>query len=334
MAIPDENPSRVLPLPKDTKPADVEKESKKLVDDFRAYMLKPPPVLVDMGVHNLVTNITLAALLAPMAAEIKAIHGEVVNPKSVELLQQARLDTLAAAWKKYLEGNSAWWQYFAFAAAGIIVTLVSAGLLMRLGAFIVSKLPTFFTGGVGAGQGLTPAQVNALRDALVATNPLLKSFVDDVRRLPRAKELTARAKAIGKLNEAVEAQNNTLVREAAEAIKQLKLALRNFDPKRLPTNHSALKKTADSLDRLRLAIGRLKIDDVRAATQALLRLKVVIRNLKPENIPKSGDMRSAAGAANSLDKAARRLTGSLTPLGPALRGVSAAAAATAGNLGA
>uniref|UniRef100_A0AAU2JSK9 Uncharacterized protein n=1 Tax=Streptomyces sp. NBC_00049 TaxID=2903617 RepID=A0AAU2JSK9_9ACTN len=291
-------------------------------------MEKPPPVVTEMGPHALVTNLTLAALLAPMAAEIKAIHGEVVNPLAVELLQQLRLESAAAALKKspLFENHEQWWAYAVTAAAGILVTILAARF--------ISKLPARLTGAPpGADPGLTPDQVKELRRELALTNPHLRNFVTAVRRLPRAKELTARANAIDKLNEAVARQNNAEVTAAAEAIKSLKTALRNFDPKKLPTNHSALKKTADALDKLRGAIERLKVDDVRNATQAFLRLKIVLRNLKPSDIPKAGDMRSSARAANTLEGATRRLTGALQPLAPALRGVISSAQTTASALG-
>lgn len=242
MAIEDENPSRVLAPPKDAKQPEIDK----LLKDFRDYLEKPPPVVTEMGPHALVTNLTLAALLAPMAAEIKAIHGEVVNPLAVELLQQLRLESAAAALKKspLFENHEQWWAYAVTAAAGILVTILAARF--------ISKLPARLTGAPpGADPGLTPDQVKELRRELALTNPHLRNFVTAVRRLPRAKELTARANAIDKLNEAVARQNNAEVTAAAEAIKSLKTALRNFDPKKLPTNHSALKKTADALDKLR-----------------------------------------------------------------------------------
>ncbi|MFE2166687.1 hypothetical protein ACFXB3_16745 [Streptomyces sp. NPDC059447] len=358
MAIEDPQPSRVI-LPEDIqeeldkkekkeeekKSAEEKKkeeerkkklsDSEKIAEDLKKYLENPPSVLDQLGGKDgLVTNLSLAALLEPMAKDIKDIHGEVVNPLSVELLQQARMDTLAAAWKKYLEGNPAAWAYFLSAAGGIFVTLVAGALLLRLGAWVTSKVPTLFTGGAGAGAGLTPAQVEELRAKLAATNPLLREYVREVRKLPRAKELSARATAVDKLNQAVGRQDNTAVNDAAAAIRSLKTALRNFDPKKIPTNHSALRKTADAVGRLDTAVRTLDKNAVKEATQALLRLKIILRNLKPSDIPKAGNMRSAARAARGLEGATRRLTGALAPLGPALRGVSTSAAATAGALGA
>ncbi|WP_329380737.1 hypothetical protein OG625_15610 [Streptomyces sp. NBC_01351] len=326
MAIEDPQPSRVIgPPPEPPKPGDKPPTPKQLLD---LYLQNPPDLVKHLGAANLVTNVSLAALLEPIAKDIKEIRGEVVNPFLVEMLKQLRLEGAANALKKspIYEDNPDWLWWVGTGIAGIIVTILAARF--------IAKLPARIVGAANAAGDLTPEQVQNLRTELDLTNPALADFVKEVRRLPRAKELAARAKAIGTLNTAVANQNNGAVEAAAEAIRKLKTALRNFDHKKIPRDHAALTKTADALDKLRLAIGRLKLDDVRNATSALLRLKLVIRNLKPENIPKSGDMRAAAKAANSLDKAARNLRGSLTPLGPALRGVSTAAAATAGALGA
>ncbi|MEU9084577.1 hypothetical protein [Streptomyces sp. NPDC048357] len=304
------------------------KAVKDLVAPFKEYAMHGAP-------SHLVTEKALTDQFAPVIKDIKDIHQEVVNPLAVELLQQLRLDTLAAALKKspFFENNEAWWAYALTAAAGIFVTLAAGALLLRLGAWITTKLPTFFTGGAGGGGGLTAAQVEELRAKLEATNPLLRDYADQVRRLPRAKELTARATAVGKLNNAVAAQNNTAVTEAADAIKSLKSALRNFDPKKLPRDHAALTRTATAIGKLDTAIRALNIQMVRDATSAFLRLKIILRNLKPSDIPKSADMRSSARAARTLTSATRSLTGALTPLGPALRGVISSAQTTAGALG-
>ncbi|MFJ6484010.1 MULTISPECIES: hypothetical protein [unclassified Streptomyces] len=312
------------------KPPDPPKGEKPLTASqlLEWYTSHPPELVAQLGAANFVTNVSLAALLEPIAKDIKDIHHEVVNPLAVELLQQLRLESAAAALKKspIFENHEQWWAYAVTAAAGILVTILAARF--------VSKLPARLTGAPpGAAADLTPERVEALRRELTDTNPLLQTYADQVRRLPQAKEMTARATAIGKLKNAVANQNNTEVTAAADAIKSLKTALRNFDPKKLPTNHSALKKTADALDKLRGAIERLKVDDVRNATQAFLRLKIVLRNLKPSDIPKSGDMRASARAASSLEGATRRLTGALQPLAPALRGVISSAQTTAGALG-
>lgn len=326
MAIEDPNPSRVI-VPKDQLN---QKQIDELVKAYQDYAKNPPAVVKNMGALNLVTNVSLAGLLAPMAADIKDIRGEVVNPKSVELLQQLRLDTLAAAWKKYLEDNPAWWQYAAMAAAGIVVTIVAAGLVARL----TARLPSLLTGGAAAnGPGLTPEQVEALRAKLAETNPLLRTFAGQVRRLPRAKEMAAQATAIGKINTAVAVTDTTAITETTDAIKRLKTALRNFDPKKLPRDHRTLTKTATAIGKFDLAVRAVNTGLVREATQAFLRLKIVLRNLKPSDIPKARDMRASASAARGLTNATRSLTGALGPLAPALRGVSTAAATTAGALG-
>lgn len=295
MAIKDENPSLVMPLPKETKQEDTEKESAKIIAEFKKYQEKPSPLLKVIGVDNLVTNLTLAAFLAPMAAEIKAIHGEVVNPPRVELLQQLRMDTLAAAYKKHLEENENAWMYFATAAGGILVTLIAAGVLMRFGSWVISKLPTFLTGGpAGAAQGLTPDQVKKLRDELALTNPALIEFVKEVKKLPGARGLAALAKAIGTLKKAVDNLDNTVVTAAAEAIKKIKLALANFDHKKIPRDHRVLSKTATALEKIADALGLLENDKVTASATAIGKLKEATTNFNPTTV------RQTASATRTL----------------------------------
>ncbi|MFD3780536.1 hypothetical protein [Streptomyces sp. NPDC058612] len=328
MAIDDPQPSRVILEQGPPKPEEGEKPLTP-AQLLQWYTDHPPSLVVQLGATNLVTNVSLAALLEPMAKDIKDIHHEVVNPLMVELLQQARLESLAAAVKKspWFEDHDQWWAYAVTAAAGILVTILAARF--------ISKLPARLTGPpAGAAADLTPEQISNLRAELDQTNPLLKEFATQVRRLPRSKELTNQATAMGTLNTAVLGVNTTKVKGTAEAIEKLKLALTNFDPKKLPTNHSALSKTADAIGKLKLALDGLKTEDVRLAQQALLRLKIILRNLKPSDIPKSGAMRSAAGAARTLNSAVGPLATSLTGLRDRMREVGAAAQVAAGPIGA
>ncbi|MCY0941560.1 hypothetical protein [Streptomyces antarcticus] len=281
-----------------------------------------------------------------------------------EFFEAGGLDGIGAAVEKWYEGHEAKWEYTLYAALGLIVPLAIGGAVIWLKRAVLEAVRDAQFAATGRAATLNPdtnrwerqtrdqittreqaagggmasiprdadfgplrAQLEALNPRLAAFNRYAPDFISNFKKLPSESRAIKAGEGVKAVSGAITGINHQAMVSVARGMSKITGAVNNSNPKKTRDYAGAIGKLAS-------AIGRLKIDDVRAATQALLRLKVVIRNLKPENIPKSGDMRSAAGAANSLDKAARRLTGSLTPLGPALRGVSTAAAATAGNLGA
>ncbi|MFD5145353.1 hypothetical protein [Streptomyces sp. NPDC058401] len=297
-----------------------------LLAELKRYVMSGAPAnLVEKnpGVSKLVTE----NFLATSIKEIKEIHGEVVNPLAVELLQQARLDTLAAAVKKAIEGNPLTWAYFAAAAGGILLTIVAGGMLLRFGAWLTSKLPVFLTGGPpGPTAGLTSAELATLRGAIALTTPVVREFNREAHKLPRSREMVAMGKALDKLRLALGRLDNAVVEAAASAIKSLKTALRNFDSSKIPKDHAAMRKTADAIDKLVLAIGRVNTQTVKDAAAAIRNLKGALKNFSATDIPKSGPM-------NSTARAAKNLSGAVRALAPELRALGTAATAASGAIG-
>ncbi|MER5764168.1 hypothetical protein [Streptomyces sp. NPDC002082] len=289
-----------------------------LVTPLKTYVMHNPA-------SNLVTEKFLTDRLTPLIADIKEIHGEVVNPLAVELLQQARLDTLAAAVKKAIEGNPMTWAYFAAAAGGILLTIVAAGMLLRFGTWLTSKMPIFFTGGpANPTAGLTAAELATLRAETALTTPVVYEFNKEARKLPGSRQLAAMANGVKKLRLAVADVDNAVIEAAATSIRSLKTALAGFDPKKLPRDHAVLRKTADAIDKLVQAIGRVNAQTVKDVAAAIRSLKGALKNFSAADIPKPGPMNSTAQAAQNLSGAVRSLAPQLRRLGEAATEASGA----------
>ncbi|MFB6615942.1 hypothetical protein ACIGFK_38245 [Streptomyces sp. NPDC085524] len=299
-----------------------------LLAELKKYVMGGPVsnfVETNPATSKLVTEKFLVDQLAPLKGiveDIKEIKGEVVNPLPVEMLQQLRMETLAAAVKKIIEGNDEWWKYVVTAGIGIFVTLVSGALLVRIGNAINNRVEAILNrirpnpnGNPGIAPTPTAADLETLRAKLEEMTPFVQNFNKEAKRLPRARELAARAKAVEKLGKAAEAQNNDKVREAADAIRSLKTALRNFDQTKLPRDHSVLAKTANAINRLDQAVRRLNAEIVKNAASAIRNLKGALKNFNASDIPKAGPMRATARAARSLNSATRDLATSLSTLG-------------------
>ncbi|MFE4260303.1 hypothetical protein [Streptomyces sp. NPDC056883] len=290
-----------------------------------ALLLELKNYVMGGPVTNLVERIPSSSwiategFLASALKKIDDIHQEVVNPVKVELLQQARMDTLAAAVKKVTEGNPLAWAYFASAVIGIAVPLVAAALLLKMGGWVgtlttkllnavqdkyrsVRGLPAIDRNAGNALNGPTPEQVEALRLALEEATPSIAAFNEQVKKLPLAKELTARAKAVERLSKAAQGQNDTKVTSAATAIRALKTALKNFNQANMPRDHAELGKTATAVGRLATALGRLSNEGVEATATAIGHLKTAFHNFTPTTV------RDTASATRTLGAETRTLT--------------------------
>ncbi|MFI8289267.1 hypothetical protein ACIGBL_08950 [Streptomyces sp. NPDC085614] len=114
-------------------------------------------------------------------------------------------------------------------------------------------------GGAGDGGGAganhpSPETLETLRSKLAEVNPKLDVFNREIRKVPKARELTKTASAVEKVNTAIAASDAPQITAVAKATGKLASAQRHFDPRKLPKARS-LSSAAQAAERLARAGG-------------------------------------------------------------------------------
>ncbi len=297
-----------------------------LLAELKKYVMGGPVsnfVELNPAVSKLVTETFLSSeltkQLAPLIKDIKDIHQEVVNPLKVELLQQLGMDHLAAAVKKVTEGNPAAWLYFAGAVGGILVPIIGAAMLLSATNVVSNWARNRMEGSGEPGN----------RRRILARDE------NQELRLQNRTDVEQRERNVNGAGSIANLPSAASLEPLRAKLAEMTPVIQAFNKEvaKLP-NGREITRIASALGKLDQASRAVDPHILKDVAGGIRSVKGALKNFNPSLIPKSGEMKSAAGAARTLNSAVRPLATSLTGLRDRMREVGAAAQAAAGPIGA
>ncbi|MEU7070956.1 hypothetical protein AB0B30_21585 [Streptomyces narbonensis] len=312
----------------------VDETAQKVSSALKKHLIGEPP--------QITTENFIREFFADALSKIKDIHIEVVKHKKTEMLEMLGLDKIAAVHEKYqeakLDDKVAWWDWLTAGLLGIIPLIVIPALALFFKGKIIDwfrnrqaggdeNKPIWTSDGNGGLHKESLKSINAREARQFNGGTSLADIVQDETNAEKARNLT---KELQPLNGELLKFNN----RAPDFLRQFGS---------LPTPAKA-KKAADVLQKISDAIGRINLtafttvangiarivdqtgkanpQHVIAVADAIGKLVLAAKDLKPEMIPKARPLQDAANAAKDLAQHTTTLTGNMRGFAQAVQALN------------